>query len=867
MSGFLCFYLLPCKSIVSAPLHIAHGVIVKMSLQFIKDDKGKDQLLYKGYLYKKVRASGNKTFWKCAEYHKYCCTGRAHTSHDQVIKSLPHLHPPTRMPTEADQVPYGVEKNTMGPESNPKVNTASCDALSEVRTKKWCTHHPSQTIQRLRACLKASRQPSPNLPESVAAVETTIKEPIVPSALTSPGFHEFTDSSMDMPNPGLCQEKYALNSPSIQANREAGRQRFRLSTLLPGETLQEILSRLTTAALQWLCPQEHSKDQIVDMVILEQFLSVLPVDLQTWLKAQEPGSSKEAVQLAMAYHKQEPAKPIQDTITFEDVSIHFTEEEWTLLNHKEKNLYWNVMHQNYDNVACLARDQIKGKSQEEDLLQEVFDPAVEWLEKSKETILQRPEQELNKNCLKNQQKRTLEKEEIFICSERNVMGPDRDIILLDTEVGLQSQCLHIDYGESGTPAIPISDQKTLSEEDLTGSYGISNKIHLQNLKQNLIKEEQNDTERQQVEKEKFYGGHCRNPVHHETKTSRKTVCAAIDDTEQTEPLILDNWGDFRYVDKSLETIMERISPSSDPDPMLICSKICSAELNESTDLTSENQNILESGLVNSSENVGVLEKLSYFGSVLQEPATQIPHSDVQQDSEAQYRYTSHSNEDDASKINLGGQLITCPKYKHINSFKKYACSNPEEIINSLSALIKHRRADRKYFSRRSLKFQSGIHHRTHTRNNLQKRLIRHNWWYFKQNRSWLFELGVTLKQFPKFDSITLNTQIDKMATEPTLSQVMTVLQQLAANIAEIKAAISSLHSTVTSLQNGLSVHQNAFENRILSLYVDAYKYIVLSVHFYALLGAFLGKSFKWFASDFFYDICFTSQPRLDPWNL
>lgn len=282
-----------------------------MSLQFIKDDKGKDQLLYKGYLYKKVRASGNKTFWKCAEYHKYCCTGRAHTSHDQVIKSLPHLHPPTRMPTEADQVPYGVEKNTMGPESNPKVNTASCDALSEVRTKKWCTHHPSQTIQRLRACLKASRQPSPNLPESVAAVETTIKEPIVPSALTSPGFHEFTDSSMDMPNPGLCQEKYALNSPSIQANREAGRQRFRLSTLLPGETLQEILSRLTTAALQWFCPQEHSKDQIVDMVILEQFLSVLPVDLQTWLKAQEPGSSKEAVQLAMAYHKQEPAKPIQ----------------------------------------------------------------------------------------------------------------------------------------------------------------------------------------------------------------------------------------------------------------------------------------------------------------------------------------------------------------------------------------------------------------------------------------------------------------------------------------------------------------------------------------------------------------------------
>ncbi|XP_060540213.1 uncharacterized protein LOC117657504 [Pantherophis guttatus] len=811
-----------------------------MSLQYIKDDKGKDQLLYKGYLYKKVRASGNKTFWKCAEYRKYCCTGRAHTSHNQVIKSLPHLHPPTRMSTEAEQVPHGMKKITMGPESIPKMNTASCNALSDVRTKKWCTNHPSQTIQRLRACLKATRQPSPHLQEPVTSVETIIKEPIIPSA----GFHEFTDSSMDrtyMPNPALCKEKHALNSPSIQANREAGRQQFRLSTLLPGETLQGILSRLSTTALQWLCPQEYSKDQIVDMVILEQFLNVLPADMQTWLKAQEPGSSKEAVQLAMAYHKQEPAKPIQDMITFEDVSIHFTAEEWTLLDHKEKNLYWNVMHQNYDNVACLASDQIKGKSQEEEPLQEVFEPTVEWLEKSKEAVLQHPEQKLNNNCLKDQQKRTLEKEEIFTGSERNVMGPDKDIIFLGTEVGLQSQCIHIDYGEGGASAIPINDQKRLKEEDLTGSYGISNKIHPQNFQQNLIREEENDTERQQSEKEKFYGGHWRNPVHHETRTSWNAECITIDDTEQTEPRTLDSQRDFRYVDKSLETIMEIISPSPDSDPVLICSKICSAELNESTDLTNENQKILESGLVNSSGNEGGLEKLSSFGSDLQEPATQIPRSDVQQDSEAQYRYASHSSEDDASKISLGGQLITCPKYKHFNSFKQYACSNPEEIISSLSALIKRRRVDRKYFSRRNLKFQSGAHHRTHTRNNLQKRLIRHNWWYLKQNRSWLLESGVTLKQFPKFEPVTLNTQmgealylamqimrrfsatgffsssspqmeqqersfplpfLDKMAAEPTLSQVMTVLQQVAANIAEIKVAISSLHSTVTSFQNG-----------------------------------------------------------------
>ncbi|KAM6470509.1 uncharacterized protein PHA67_019450 isoform 1-T1 [Liasis olivaceus] len=819
-----------------------------MSLQYIKDQKGKDQLLYKGYLYKKVRASGNKTFWKCAEYHKYCCTGRAHTSHDQVIKCLPHLHPPTRTPLEADQVPYGMKEITTGPESIPKVTTASCDALSKVGTKKWCADHPSQTIQRLRACLKATRQPSPDLQASVTVVETTIKEPTMSSTLKSPGFHKFTDSSTDrtsMLNPALCKKKHALDSASAQANREAGRQRFRLSTILPGKTLQEILSQLSTAALQWLCPQEHSKDQIVDLVILEQFLSVLPVDMQTWLKAQEPGSSKEAVQLAMAYHEQEPNKPIQDLITFEDVSVHFTEEEWALLDHKEKNLYWNVMHQNYDNVSWLAGDQIKGKSQEEDPLLDVFDPVVEWLEKSKKTILQHPEQDLNKNCPKNQQKGSSEREEIFIHSKRR--GPSRDIILLGTEVGLQSQC--IGYEECGAFAIPINGQKSLNGEGLPGSHEISNKTNPQKLKQNLIREDQNDVERQQSDdKSILFRSHWRNPIHHETRTSQDAMCTTVDDTEQAEPLILDNdlkisnRGDFKYVDKSLEMFVERVSQSPDPDPMLICSKICSTELNVTADLTSENQNILESCQPNSSGNEGGLEKLSSFGSVLQEPGTHILHSDAQQDSGAQYRYTNHGNEDDVSKISLGDQLITCSKCKHSDPFKQYVCSDPGESISSLSALIKHRRVDRKYFSGRNLKLKSGARRRNHTRNNLQKRLNRDNWWYYKQNKSWLFESGIGLKQSPKFDPLTLNTQtgealylameiirrfsttgffsssspqieqqersfslpfLDKMATEPTLSQLMTVLQQVAANIAEIKAAVSSLHSTVTGLQNDL----------------------------------------------------------------
>lgn len=45
----------------------------------------------------------------------------------------------------------------------------------------------------------------------------------------------------------------------------------------------------------------------------------------------------------------------QELVTFEDVSLHFTEEEWALLSHGEKALYWDVMHQNYDNVTWLGK--------------------------------------------------------------------------------------------------------------------------------------------------------------------------------------------------------------------------------------------------------------------------------------------------------------------------------------------------------------------------------------------------------------------------------------------------------------------------------------------------------------------------------
>ncbi|XP_062977713.1 zinc finger protein with KRAB and SCAN domains 8-like [Elgaria multicarinata webbii] len=100
---------------------------------------------------------------------------------------------------------------------------------------------------------------------------------------------------------GTSAETKISSLPSWPAILEAYRQRFRCSAVPPGETPQETLSRLSDAAHRWLRSQECTKEQIVDTIILEQFLALLPVDMQSELRAKGPRSSKEVAQLVETF--------------------------------------------------------------------------------------------------------------------------------------------------------------------------------------------------------------------------------------------------------------------------------------------------------------------------------------------------------------------------------------------------------------------------------------------------------------------------------------------------------------------------------------------------------------------------------------
>ncbi|XP_004847904.1 zinc finger and SCAN domain-containing protein 23 isoform X2 [Heterocephalus glaber] len=76
---------------------------------------------------------------------------------------------------------------------------------------------------------------------------------------------------------------------------ELFRRRFRQFCYRETPGPREALRRLGELCRQWLRPETHSKEQIVELLVLEQFLAILPEELQAWVREQHPESGEEAV--------------------------------------------------------------------------------------------------------------------------------------------------------------------------------------------------------------------------------------------------------------------------------------------------------------------------------------------------------------------------------------------------------------------------------------------------------------------------------------------------------------------------------------------------------------------------------------------
>ncbi|XP_007483453.1 zinc finger protein 397-like isoform X1 [Monodelphis domestica] len=100
---------------------------------------------------------------------------------------------------------------------------------------------------------------------------------------------------MELREVGAWEQEPSIQWKVTSFDGEIFRQRFRHFCYEETPGPREALNQLRDLCQKWLRPDIHTKVQILELLVLEKFLTILPEELQAWLEEHHPKSGEQAV--------------------------------------------------------------------------------------------------------------------------------------------------------------------------------------------------------------------------------------------------------------------------------------------------------------------------------------------------------------------------------------------------------------------------------------------------------------------------------------------------------------------------------------------------------------------------------------------
>ncbi|XP_052615163.1 zinc finger protein 263 isoform X2 [Peromyscus californicus insignis] len=140
--------------------------------------------------------------------------------------------------------------------------------------------------------------------------------------------------------------------PDPDSSPEASHLRFRRFRFQEASGPREALSQLQELCHGWLRPELRTKEQILELLVLEQFLTILPQEIQSRVQELRPESGEEAVTLVERMQRELGKLRQQLPENFEDMAMYIS-QEWGHQDPSKRALSRDMVQDSYENVGTL----------------------------------------------------------------------------------------------------------------------------------------------------------------------------------------------------------------------------------------------------------------------------------------------------------------------------------------------------------------------------------------------------------------------------------------------------------------------------------------------------------------------------------